>query len=160
MRYFYDTEFVEDGHTSDLISIAVVADDGRELYLHVDGYDAGKAQAHAFVSENVLPHVAGMPKVSRDDAREMLTGFFLLGQEAIDLWGYFPAWDHIALMQLWGDFSKQPTWLPMRTNDVCTFAQLTNLALLGRVLDGSEHSALADARWTRDAFNDLARRVA
>lgn len=30
MRYFYDTEFIEDGHTIELISIGVVAEDGRE----------------------------------------------------------------------------------------------------------------------------------
>lgn len=31
-RYFYDTEFIEDGRTIDLISIGIVADDGREYY--------------------------------------------------------------------------------------------------------------------------------
>lgn len=31
-RYFYDTEFLEDGRTIDLISIGIVADDGREYY--------------------------------------------------------------------------------------------------------------------------------
>lgn len=29
-RYFYDTEFIEDGHTIDLISIGIVADPGVE----------------------------------------------------------------------------------------------------------------------------------
>lgn len=33
MKYFIDTEFVDDGHTIDLISIGIVAEDGRELYL-------------------------------------------------------------------------------------------------------------------------------
>ncbi len=32
MRYFIDTEFHEDGRTIDLISIGIVAEDGRELY--------------------------------------------------------------------------------------------------------------------------------
>lgn len=31
-RYFYDTEFIEDGKTIDLISIGVVCEDGREFY--------------------------------------------------------------------------------------------------------------------------------
>ena len=31
MRYFYDTEFIEDGTTIELVSIGVVAEDGREL---------------------------------------------------------------------------------------------------------------------------------
>ena len=33
MRYFYDCEFIEDGTTIDLVSIGIVAQDGRELYL-------------------------------------------------------------------------------------------------------------------------------
>lgn len=32
MRYFFDTEFHEDGQTIDLISIGIVAEDGREFY--------------------------------------------------------------------------------------------------------------------------------
>lgn len=32
MRYFFDTEFYEDGKTIDLVSIGIVAEDGRELY--------------------------------------------------------------------------------------------------------------------------------
>lgn len=152
MRYFYDTEFVEDGRTIDLISIAVVAEDGREFYAHVDGYDVAKAEAHTFVSKQVLPLVVDMPRVARDEVRRLLSGLFV-GQ--VDLWGYFPAWDHIALMQLWGDFSAQPGWLPMRTNDICTVAQLTGRQIIPQP-DGC-HDALVDARWTRDAFNALMR---
>lgn len=32
MKYFFDTEFHEDGRTIDLISIGIVAEDGREYY--------------------------------------------------------------------------------------------------------------------------------
>ncbi|MDQ0377946.1 3'-5' exoribonuclease domain-containing protein [Amycolatopsis thermophila] len=32
MRYFYDTEFLEDGRTIELISIGIVCEDGREYY--------------------------------------------------------------------------------------------------------------------------------
>lgn len=32
MKYFLDTEFIEDGVTIDLISIGIVSDDGREFY--------------------------------------------------------------------------------------------------------------------------------
>lgn len=32
MRIYYDCEFLEDGNTIDLISMGMVAEDGRELY--------------------------------------------------------------------------------------------------------------------------------
>ncbi len=40
MRYWYDTEFIEDGKTIDLISIGIVAEDGRELYLQSVEFDS------------------------------------------------------------------------------------------------------------------------
>jgi hypothetical protein len=56
-RIFIDTEFVEDGKTIDLISIALVDDLGGELYLVSSEYDRAKAESHAFVSQYVLPKV-------------------------------------------------------------------------------------------------------
>lgn len=32
MKYFFDTEFIEDGRTIDLVSIGIVCEDGREYY--------------------------------------------------------------------------------------------------------------------------------
>jgi hypothetical protein len=43
MKYFLDTEFIEDGKTIDLISIALVAEDGREIYLCNSDCDLNKA---------------------------------------------------------------------------------------------------------------------
>lgn len=43
MRYFYDTEFIEDGHTIELISIGVVAEDGREYYAVSTEFDPERA---------------------------------------------------------------------------------------------------------------------
>ena len=40
-RYFYDCEFIEDGRTIELISIGVVAEDGREFYAVSTEFDPG-----------------------------------------------------------------------------------------------------------------------
>lgn len=154
MRYFIDTEFVEDGRTIDLISIGVVAEDGREFYAHSGEYDRAKAEAHPFVSVSVLPHLVDTPAQSRESIRDELAVFLRQGGDP-ELWGYFAAWDHIALMQLWGDFSAQPDWLPMRSNDVAQLAQMMGVRKLPHQ-SGSEHDALADARWTKEVFDYLA----
>ena len=39
LRYFVDTEHTDDGARFELISIAVVCEDGREYYAAVKGYD-------------------------------------------------------------------------------------------------------------------------
>lgn len=53
MRYFYDTEFIEDGHTIELISIGVVAEDGREYYAVSTEFDPERAGS--WVRTHVLP---------------------------------------------------------------------------------------------------------
>ncbi len=52
MRYWFDTEFIEDGRTIDPISIGIVAEDGRELYLCNKECDFSKAGD--WVWKNVL----------------------------------------------------------------------------------------------------------
>ena len=53
MRYFYDTEFIEDGRTIELISIGVVAEDGREYYAVSTEFDPERAGS--WVRAHVLP---------------------------------------------------------------------------------------------------------
>ena len=51
-RYFYDCEFIEDGRTIELISIGVVAEDGREFYAVSTEFDPDRA--NAWVRRHVL----------------------------------------------------------------------------------------------------------
>ena len=43
MRYFYDCEFIEDGTTIELVSVGIVAEDGREFYAVSTDFDASAA---------------------------------------------------------------------------------------------------------------------
>lgn len=52
MKYFLDTEFIEDGKTIDLISIGLVCEDGREYYAINKECDFSKADN--WVVDNVL----------------------------------------------------------------------------------------------------------
>ena len=90
MRYFLDTEFYEDGKTIDLISIAVVADDGREFYAV-----SQEAQLHRvipWVRTNVLPHLprygdpAWMPRYVIADALRSFVGEVVRGLAVIASW--------------------------------------------------------------------------
>ena len=65
MKYWYDTEFIEDGKTIDLISIGIVCEDGRELYLQSVEFDPRKASK--WVQENVLPHLTICPYTAVDE---------------------------------------------------------------------------------------------
>lgn len=57
MRYFLDTEFIEDGRTIDLLSIGIVCEDGREFYAEVDQRDVDHEKADEWVRTNVISHL-------------------------------------------------------------------------------------------------------
>jgi hypothetical protein len=70
VRIFYDTEFLEDGKTIELISIGMVAEDGRELYLVNDEINDDplkeRIRGHNWLMENVIPH---LPLKTRYDGK-------------------------------------------------------------------------------------------
>jgi hypothetical protein len=64
MRYFYDTEFIEDGLTIDLISIGIVAEDGREYYAVNRDAPWKRIAKHGWLMENVVPT---LPRLHGDE---------------------------------------------------------------------------------------------
>lgn len=139
-NYDYDLEFLEDGRTIELISIGIVADDGREYYAVNDDATRGsfrrRIARHAWLMENVvpsLPQPSGdwrmhMPKSWPFDYNsplvkpkaliaEQVREFLLAADEPV-LWADYGAYDHVALCQLWGAMIDKPEGLPMFTCDI------------------------------------------
>ena len=57
MKFWFDTEFIEDGKTIDLISIGIVAEDGRTFY--AEPLECEYDRASDWVKANVLPQLRG-----------------------------------------------------------------------------------------------------
>jgi hypothetical protein len=55
--YAYDTEFLEDGKTIELISIGIVCEDGREYYAVNSDMDQGEIRCDHWLLANVWPHL-------------------------------------------------------------------------------------------------------
>lgn len=55
--YFYDTEFIEDGNTIELISIGIVASDGRTYYAVNSDLHMPRLLARDWLVRHVLPHL-------------------------------------------------------------------------------------------------------
>lgn len=157
MRYWYDTEFVDTGTIIDLISIGIVAEDGREYYAISTEFDPSNASD--WVKENVLiylpPREVGTQWKSRAEIKADLLAFcdgYQYGRP--EFWGYYSAYDHVALCQLFGTMMDLPTGWPMYTRDIKQWCdQLGNPVLPKQ--EAGEHHALADARWTRKAWEFL-----
>lgn len=162
MRIFYDTEFIEDGTTIDLISIAMVADDGREYYAVNAEMPLERIYVDPWLRENVLPSLPirdihsrllvdldttstlVRPRTMiRNEVRE-----FILATPEPQLWAWYAAYDHVVYAQLFGRMINLPEGLPMFTCDLKQEAERLGNPRVPEQ-EAGEHNALADARHNR-----------
>lgn len=176
MKVFYDCEFLEDGRTIELISIGMVAEDGREYYAVNRDMPAKRIAKHDWLMANVwrsLPRLHGdarlhagrrnplaldwqHPDLKRrariaDEARE-----FIQATPDVELWAWYGAYDHVALCQLWGSMVDLPEGVPMYTHDLKQECDRLGNPPLPDQADGL-HNALADARHLKVMAEHLAR---
>lgn len=145
MRYFYDTEFIEDGQTIELVSIGIVAEDGREYYAVSTQFDSSRA--NQWVRDNVLdklPSPSDPVWKPLDTIRNEVLEF-LTSSTRPQLWAWVGAYDHVVLAQLWGDMSGMPRELPRYTRELKQYWEFAGLPQLPALPEGN-HDALVDAR--------------
>jgi hypothetical protein len=178
MRVFYDCEFLEDGRTVDLISIGLVADDGREYYAVSSDADWERIRKHDWLMRNVVPHLpitgrqsietylAASPNVHPRPSVDLVdvdrtdsqvkprwvianeVRDFMQSTPDVELWAWYGAYDHVALAQLWGPMICLPRGIPMYTNDLRSECHRLGDPEMPEQPAG-EHNALADARHNR-----------
>jgi hypothetical protein len=160
---YYDTEFLEDGRTIELISIGMIREDGTEYYAVNADMPVTRIWRHPWLRENVLPslpvidthsiHLVRLDYNSIDvKPRQVIANEvreFVLGVPDPRLWAWYGAYDHVALCQLYGPMIVLPPGFPMHTNDLKqTVDDLGGIALPS--MPGiTEHNALDDARELR-----------
>ncbi|AYN57938.1 Rnase H [Arthrobacter phage Faja] len=156
MKYFYDTEFHEDGRTIDVISIGIIAEDGREYYAVNRDADWNRIGAHPWLMANVVPHLPPMRDwKSKQQIRDEVTEFLLVdGELDPELWAWFSAYDHVVLAQLFGTMLDLPPGIPMYTNDVRSLVDWTGVHELPKQA-GAAHDALDDARHVKQMYDHI-----
>lgn len=160
MRYFLDTEFIEDGVTIDLLSIGIVCESGEEFY--GENLSADLSKANDWVKENVLPHLGPEknPKAWRgthSTLAVLVKGFIdeTRHGEKPEFWGYYADYDWVAFCQLFGEMIDLPEGFPMYCRDIKQWCDdLGNPQLPEQ--NSAEHNALYDARWNAKAWRFLA----
>ncbi|WP_313813010.1 3'-5' exoribonuclease domain-containing protein [Glutamicibacter sp.] len=159
MKYFYDTEFLEDGKTIELISIGIVAQDGREYYAVNRDANWEAIENDAWLMTNV---VAQLPIFNvqtwkfKERIRDEVPAFLTADHTPPELWAWYSAYDHVALAQLFGRMINLPTGIPMFTNDVRSLSTWTGIDRLPKQPIGL-HDALADARHARAMYDHIMR---
>lgn len=157
-----DWEFLEDGRTIEPISVALVREDGYEYYAVNADMPWKRIMRHDWLRANVVP---SLPIVRHDGIRPFRKPFldcahpdvkrravirdevrrFIVDTPDVELWGWYCAYDHVCLAQLFGPMIDLPTGIPMWTNDV----RQEHVRLGEPQMPEQEsgvHNALADAR--------------
>lgn len=146
MKYWLDCEFEENGVTIKLISIGLVAEDGRQYYAEDFTYD--RSRATPWLKANVLPILDG-PVKSRDDIKHDLIKFCGASPE---FWGWYGSYDWVCLCQLFGTMMELPPHWPMFIHEAMQYRRADSV-LPDRT--SAEHHALSDAIWQRDVWYAL-----
>lgn len=128
----FDTEFLDDGRVIELISLGMVAEDGRTLYaVNGDADWQTISFTSPWVVENVIkrhiPHYetkgiyyANWSYFEVTHRGEIANGVedFLASTPDPQLWAYYSATDHVALYQLFGSLivANCDHGIPLRTS--------------------------------------------
>lgn len=154
MRYFYDLEFGRTAPEVTLISIGVVAEDGREYYGVSSEFDP--LAVHPWVVQHVLPQ---LPPPSTWKARAtMVADLLAFFDDEPVWWAWMGAYDHVALCQLWGEMPSLPRAFPRMTLDVKQLWESLGRPQLPEQNSGL-HDALADARHCRVRWQAMAEKA-
>lgn len=165
MKVFFDSEFLEDSKTIDLISMGFVREDGKELYFVLNSFDTLAVARHGWLMANVMPsigheeitnYVTGMGTpvkdlvltdenlVSRTEARQLVLDY--VADIWPEFWAWYGAYDHVALASLFGRMIDLPKRIPMMTHDLKTLHKRAGKPDMPKQPRGL-HNALDDARF-------------
>lgn len=154
--------------TIDLLSLAIVREDGEELY--VTNRDADWWYANAFVREKVLP------RLGHPDHRHALPGVGVLSLTPYEIaervkafvgaddrpvfYGYYADYDWVVFCWLFGTMIDLPRGFPMYCRDlkqmVDEIRDSVGLDLASEVVQPeNEHNALVDARFNKRLHEHL-----
>ena len=156
MKIWFDTEFIEDGKTIDLLSIGMIREDGQTYYAEPLECDTSKASD--WVRENVLPHMRRwkMPlEMACTPRAQIASDIVAFAGESPEFWAYYADYDWVALCQLFGTMMQLPKGWPMYCRDLKQSCDVLGNPKLPPQTT-AEHNALNDAEWTRQAWQHLA----
>jgi len=164
-NFFYDTEFLEDGQTIDLISFGMIClETGEEFYAVNRDADWERIRRHDWLMENVVPSlpvswdshgllnfhhsVEFADILPKEVIRTSLMDFVDRNQKdgtKNRFWAWYGDYDHVAMAQLFGPMIGIPQNFPKFTMDLRQYAEHLDNPSLPDQAEG-EHNALEDAR--------------
>jgi hypothetical protein len=179
MNVFYDTEFLEDGKTIELISIGLVREDGKELYLINKDMDVNRIFKDDWVRQNVIKGIfdelefrflmenggRGRFDFTSDEFWYLIHQYGHTRKEIADrivefvgknpiFYGFCVSYDHVVLCQLWGKMIDIPKGWRYYSRDLKQTADENDFDT-SLIRHTKEHNALDDAKWNLKLYRQL-----
>jgi hypothetical protein len=152
MRFFFDTEFLEDGQSIELISIAIVSEQGDEYYACVKDADWNRIDKDAWLKQHVLFQLPDGDDPAWKTKAQIAKEIVAFVGDNPEFWADFGAYDWVALCQLYGKIIHMPGTWPMFFHEIQQFKELVGIDEFP-VMNDNEHNALVDARETKARFD-------
>lgn len=177
MKYFFDTEFIESAVGTELVSIGIVAEDGRTFYAECSSFD--ERNADEWVRDNVLSKLDYWnygpgdtpPNTTIEETEKSFIYFgtesaiktalisWMLRDDDPEFYAYYCSYDWIVFARLFGRLIDLPHNYPMWCIDL-------KQMMWERGLDKEwkrqacpdpegEHNALVDAQWNLQLYNQI-----
>ena len=175
MKVFFDTEFTGLHQFTTLISIGLVAEDGRRFYAEFTDYD--NAQVDDWLQWNVIDNllytnsldgselqifadgIAGTAAAITRELKEWLTAY-----DNVEMWSDCLSYDWVLFCQLWGhafNIPKNVFYIPF---DICTLFNAQGInpdvnreAFAGLEYNEQKHNSIWDAQVIRACYEKLTR---
>lgn len=151
MKIWFDTEFIDNGKTIDLISIGLVREDDSKLYMEHSG--CNRDRASDWVKMNVFPYLGSVKDgFSR---REIASAVHKFVGDMPEFWAYYADYDWVVLCQLFGTMMDLPKEWPRFCMDVKQACVMAGNPILPKQDEKTKHCAIYDAIWTKLAYESL-----
>jgi len=162
MKIYFDTEFTGLHQATTLISLGMISDNDRELYLEFVDYD--RAQVNDWLQQNVIANLRGSASISvcRAEAIEKIQEYLESFNEKIFMISDCLAYDWVLFCQLFGNALSIPDYIYYIPFDLSTAFMLAGIDPdISRkefaYFEATQHNALDDARMIKACWHKLMR---
>lgn len=159
MRVFFDTEFTGLHHDTTLMSIGMVAEDGRTFYAELTDYD--ESQLDDWLRKHVVANFTGEGRTNSLNLGKRIEKF-LEPYESVEMWSDCLAYDWVLFNKIWGhafNIPKKVYYIPF---DLSTLLKVRGFdpdtnreAFAGFEEDQTKHNALHDAQVIKACYDKL-----
>jgi len=157
MEIFFDTEFTGLQQDTDLLSIGIVDENGKEFYAELNDYRQDKIDD--WLRDNVIANLTKENVVDSKELKLQLDEYFL-AYDNVEIWSDCLSYDWVLFNQIWGHAFNIPKNICYIPFDICTLFKVKGIdpdvnreEFAG--IEGKKHNALHDARVIKACYEKL-----